>query len=130
MKGYLLDTHTLIWAISEPSRLGRRAVETLRDRGNFVVVSAASAWELYTRNRTGKLPGAGPQLDVLEEHIRRLRAELLSIERSHTCLGEQLEWSHRDPFDQMLATQTMHGLPALVARDLAFGELSSVTVLW
>ena len=42
MKGYLLDTHALMWAINEPSRLGGRAVEVLRDRGNLVVVSAAS----------------------------------------------------------------------------------------
>ena len=66
MKGYLLDTHALMWAINEPSRLGGRAVEVLRDRGNLVVVSAASAWELHTKNRIGKLPGAGPWLDALE----------------------------------------------------------------
>ena len=65
MKGYLLDTHALMWAINEPSRLGGRAVEVLRDRGNLVVVSAASAWELHTKNRIGKLPGAGPWLDGL-----------------------------------------------------------------
>lgn len=95
MKGYLLDTHALMWAINEPSRLGGRAVEVLRDRGNLVVVSAASAWELHTKNRIGKLPGAGPWLDALEGHVRRLGAEFLPIEWSHARLSGQLEWSRR-----------------------------------
>ena len=57
MNGYLLDTRALIWAINEPSRLGDRAAEVLRDRGNLLVVSAASAWEMYTKHRIGKLSG-------------------------------------------------------------------------
>jgi len=117
MKGYLLDTHALMWAINEPSRLGGKAVEVLRDRGNLLVVSAASAWELHTKNRIGKLPGAGPWLDAFEGHVRRLGAEFLPIEWSHARLSGQLEWSHRDPF-------------ALVTRDPAFEELSGVTILW
>ena len=119
MKGYLLDTHALMWAINEPARLGGKAVEVLRDRGNLVVVSAASAWELHTKNRIGKLPGAGPWLDALEGHVRRLGAEFLPI-----------EWSHRDPFDRMLAAQAMYESLALVTRDPAFEELSGVTILW
>ena len=109
MKGYLLDTHALMWAINEPSRLGGRAVEVLRDRGN---------------------PGAGPWLDALEGHVRRLGAEFLPIEWSHARLSGQLEWSHRDPFDRMLAAQAMYESLALVTRDPAFEELSGVTILW
>ena len=60
MSGYLLDTHALMWAINEPSRLGDGAAEVLRDRGSLLVVSAASAWELYAKYRIGRLPGAGP----------------------------------------------------------------------
>ncbi|WP_365985060.1 PIN domain-containing protein [uncultured Actinomyces sp.] len=56
MNGYLLDTHALIWAINEPSRLGDRAAEVLRDRGNLLVVSAASAWEMYTSIVLGSCP--------------------------------------------------------------------------
>ena len=56
MNGYLLDTRALIWAINEPSRLGDRAAEVLRDRGNLLVVSAASAWEMYTSIVLGSCP--------------------------------------------------------------------------
>ena len=91
MKGYLLDTHALMWAINEPSRLGGNA---------------------------------------LEGHVRRLGAEFLPIEWSHARLSGQLEWSHRDPFDRMLAAQAMYESLALVTRDLAFEELSGVTILW
>ena len=56
MKGYLLDTHALMWAINEPSRLGDGAAEVLRDRASLLVVSAASAWEMYTSIVLGSCP--------------------------------------------------------------------------
>ena len=130
MSGYLLDTHALMWAINEPSRLGDVAAEVLRDRGSLLVVSAASAWELYTKHRIGKLPGAGPWLEALEGHVRRLGAELLPIEWSHARLSGRLEWSHRDPFDRMLAAQAISESLVLVTRDPAFEELPSVKILW
>ena len=130
MNGYLLDTHTLMWAINEPSRLGERASEVLRDRRNLVVVSAACAWELYTKHRIGKLPGAGPWLEVLEGHVRRLGAEFLPIEWAHARLSGQLEWAHRDPFDRMLAAQAIAESLVLVTRDPAFDELPGLKNLW
>ena len=86
MSGYLLDTHALMWAINEPSRLGDGAAEVLRDRGSLLVVSAASAWELYAKYRIGRLPGAGPWLEALEGHVRRLGAEFLPVDGGlHGC---------------------------------------------
>ena len=130
MSGYLLDTHALMWAINEPSRLGDGAAEVLRDRGSLLVVSAASAWELYTKHRIGKLPGAGPWLEVLEGHVRRLGAEFLPIEWAHARLSGQLEWAHRDPFDRMLAAQAIAESLVLVTRDPAFDELPGLKNLW
>lgn len=130
MKGYLLDTHTLMWAINDPSRLGGRAADVLRDRDSLLVVSAASAWELYTKHRIGRLPGAGPWLETLEGHVRRLGAEVLPIEWSHARLSGQLEWSHRDPFDRMLAAQAISESLVLVTRDPAFEELPGLKQLW
>ena len=50
MNGYLLDTHALMWAINEPSRLGAGAAGVLRARESRLVVSTASAWELFTKH--------------------------------------------------------------------------------
>ena len=74
MNGCPLDAHALMRAINEPSRLGVGAVEVLRARESRLAVSTASAWELFTKHRIGKLPGAGPWLDALEGHVARLGA--------------------------------------------------------
>jgi PIN domain nuclease of toxin-antitoxin system len=54
----LLDTHTLLWWLDGDRRLSRRARQTVADEANAVLVSAASAWEIATKVRIGKLPGA------------------------------------------------------------------------
>ena len=54
----LLDTHTLLWWLDGDRRLSRRAKLTIADDANDVLVSAASAWEIATKVRIGKLPGA------------------------------------------------------------------------
>ena len=54
----LIDTHVLLWWWGEPKRLSARAKALLRDPANRVLVSAASAWEISTKYRIGKLPGA------------------------------------------------------------------------
>ena len=54
----LLDTCTVLWATLSPSSLSLEAQETIADEGNVILVSAASAWEISTKVRLGKLPGA------------------------------------------------------------------------
>ena len=72
----LLDTCTLIWATLSPSTLSREAREAIADQKNIIFVSAASAWEIATKVRIGKLPGVEKlerdYLDVMED--RRLYA--------------------------------------------------------
>ena len=51
----LLDTHALLWWWTGPDRLSQRALEALTDQSNEILVSAASAWEIATKNRIGKL---------------------------------------------------------------------------
>ena len=53
----LVDTHVLIWGLSQPERLSSAATEVLADPDVVVLVSAATAWELATKVRIGKLPG-------------------------------------------------------------------------
>ena len=56
----LLDTHALIWWLAGDAQLSTTARSAIEDEGNEVFVSAASAWEVATKHRLGKLPGAGP----------------------------------------------------------------------
>ncbi|SPT53068.1 PIN domain [Actinomyces bovis] len=130
MGRYLLDTHTLIWAINDPDRLGEQALPVLRNRTNQILVSAASAWEMHTKARLGKLPGAEAWLSTLEHQIARLEASILPISWPHSRLAGSMDWEHRDPFDRMLAAQAMLESLTLITTDRAFSTLPGLRTLW
>ena len=55
----LLDTHAFIWWLAGSERLPARGRRAIGDDANRKLISAASAWEITTKHRLGKLPGAG-----------------------------------------------------------------------
>lgn len=103
----LVDTHTLIWAGLEPSRLGRRAAAILRNKSNEVFVSAATAWEIATKVRLGKLPGAEKLERDFVESVQSAGYTLLPITAAHALRAGRLTSDHRDPFDRMIAAQAL-----------------------
>ena len=103
----LLDTHTLLWATLSPSFLSRQASAIIADERNVIFVSAASAWEIATKVRLGKLPGAEAiERDFLE--VMDLAGyTLLSIDVQSALRAGRLTAQHRDPFDRMIAAQAL-----------------------
>lgn len=126
----LVDTHAVIWAMTDESRLGARAQQVLADPETAVHVSAATAWEVSTKHRIGKLPQGEWLVYEYEDLLRRWYAFTLPIEAGDALLAGGLDWEHRDPFDRMIAAQaTRRGWP-LVSRDPAFGELPGMRRIW
>ncbi|MBE9212001.1 type II toxin-antitoxin system VapC family toxin [Plectonema cf. radiosum LEGE 06105] len=54
----LIDTHILLWWLFDDPKLGTNCREIIRNRDNRIIVSSASAWEIATKYRVGKLPEA------------------------------------------------------------------------
>lgn len=127
---YLLDTHALLWALTDPSRLGREAAGVIGSRGSQLVASAASAWEIATKHRIGKLPQADVLIAGYARHLDRLRVTRLPLAEEHCLLSGSLDWGHRDPFDRMLAAQAMIESMTLVTDDVAFRGLPGLRTLW
>lgn len=126
----LLDTHTLLWALTDPASLSVRARRVISDPGSALVVSAASAWEVATKARLGKLPAADVLIAGWGRHLHRLGCTSLAVTDEHALLAGSLVWEHRDPFDRMLAAQSMcEGLP-LITKDSAFTALAGVATVW
>ncbi len=126
----LLDTHVLIWALAAPDRLPATVRARVADRRETIVVSAASAFEIATKHRLGRLPEAAALVHSFDEQVSRLGADLIAIEARHAITAGSLEWQHRDPFDRMLAAQAMSDGFGLVSADEVFTGLPGLAVLW
>ena len=127
---FLLDTHAFIWGLTDPQRLGNAAREVMGSRENCLVVSAASAWEISTKFRLGKLPGADTIVRNFEGYVAELGAQPLDVSTSHALLGGSLGWAHRDPFDRMLAAQALIEGHLLISRDSVFSDVQGLEVIW
>jgi len=126
----LLDMHVLLWALVSPARLSARVRALLEDPTTDVLVSAASAWEIATKHRLGKLPGAGVIVADYARCLRRLRADDLPIASAHALAAGGWAVDHHDPFDRLLAAQAVaEDLPLLTA-DAAFALFPRVVTLW
>lgn len=128
---YLLDTHAIIWiARKEEHWITPRAAAIINDiQGSQVFLSAASAWEMATKNRIGKLPGVELFLEKFEERAEMSDYKLLPISIRHSLLAGKLEGAHKDPFDRILVAQALHENMILLSNDIkldAFG----VNRLW
>jgi PIN domain nuclease of toxin-antitoxin system len=125
---FLLDTHVLLWLWGSPERVPEEVRTDLADRSNALLVSAASALEISTKVRLGKLkaPGASP---LFIRRVERMGASALPITVEHAVLAGSLRWTHRDPFDRLLVAQAMLEDATLVTVDSAIAGLPSLRVL-
>ncbi len=100
MNGVLLDSHVLIWLISDEKRVGDRA-RTIIGAASQVYFSAASIWELEIKRQLGKVEYPANFVAVLlESGLREL-----GVAARHAVGLASVELPHRDPFDRMLLSQ-------------------------
>ncbi len=125
----LLDTHAFLWAVMQPGELSAKTRKLLENQATDVLVSAATAWEIATKFRLGKLPSAAPIVADIDDVARRLGARWLAISHAHAIKAGGYSQAHRDPFDRILVAQAeIEGLP-LVSRDRALRQFG-VKLLW
>jgi len=125
----LLDTHALLWWLAGDAQLSGPARTAIADPANEVYVSAASAWEVTTKHRLGKLPGAGPLAVDFAREVARQGFLPLPITLGHGQDAGALPGPHRDPFDRMLVAQARHERMALVSNETVFDGYG-VARLW
>ena len=125
----LLDTHALLWWLLDSPELSLGARQAIADPARRVLVSAATAWELATKFRIGKLPQAEDIVVNLSQYLRKQRFESLPISLEHAILAGRLPGPHRDPFDRMLKAQAQIEQALVVTVDPVFGEYG-LAVVW
>jgi PIN domain nuclease of toxin-antitoxin system len=125
----LLDTHALLWWFVDDPSFPASARRFVAHANNTVFVSAASAWEIATKTRLGKLGGAEELAADFVGHLARERFEQLPITAQHGIRAGLLPGPHRDPFDRMLIAQSQAEDLPIVSNDAIF-DTYGVRRIW
>jgi PIN domain nuclease of toxin-antitoxin system len=125
----LLDTHAFLWWLAGDEKLSAGAREAIGKESDPIFVSAASVWEIATKHRLGKLPGASAIVHDLAGAIAGQGFVGLPIAIRHGQAAGALPGPHRDPFDRMLMAQALLADLVLVSNKRAF-DAYGVGRLW
>ena len=125
----LLDTHALIWWMTGSASLTRTARRAILDRRNTVVVSAASAWEMATKVRLGRLPITSDVMRDFSNYMAQSQFLDLSITVEHGIRAGSLPGPLRDPFDRMLIAQAQSESLSMVSNETIFDHYG-VNRIW
>ena len=125
----MLDTCTVLWATLSTKSLSSKARRLLAAESNEIYVSAASAWEIATKFRNGKLPEA----ELLERNfLETMEAAgyvLLTVDAEQFLRAGRLPGVHRDPFDRIIAAQALSMDVPVVTPDAKLDEFG-VRRIW
>ena len=116
----LLDTHALLWWLSDDPALTRTARKVIAETKNTLIVSSVSAWEIATKVRLGKLPTGADLASDFSGQIQREGFELLAISAEHGIRAGLLPGPHKDPFDRMLIAQSQAENVPIISNEAVF----------
>jgi PIN domain nuclease of toxin-antitoxin system len=122
----LLDTHALLWWATGNKSLSRKVRQLIEDDATEIIVSAASAWEIATKVRLGKLSWSGPE--SVQAYCVGQRFDLLPISFAHAERAGGWPQTHGDPFDRMLAAQSEIERLPLATNDKALVPFGIQTI--
>ena len=125
MSRLLVDTHALLWWLTDDPALSPAARDAIADPVNEPFVSAASVWEIAIKRSLGKLDAPDDLLEIVSDE----GFVFLAVTPWHAWRVAQLPRHHGDPFDRLLVAQALgEGVPVVTA-DPQFGAYG-VGVMW
>lgn len=128
-ESYLLDTHTLLWLLSDSDQLSEKVRSIIENRNNASYVSMVTFWEIAIKINLGKLT-LNLALNELIPLLTDNDIEILQISFEHILQLEVLEDIHRDPFDRLLISQAKHEGLIVLSKDRYFSRYKDLRVLW
>ncbi|RYF73171.1 MAG: type II toxin-antitoxin system VapC family toxin [Cytophagaceae bacterium] len=130
---YLLDTHTLIWAVTNPGKLSATARAILTDGENDIVVSAISFWEISMKHSLQKLTLDGLAPEDFPKAAEATGFRLLDLDTAIVSTYHRLKATyHKDPFDRMLIWKALQRNFQLISKDENVSKYASegLQVFW
>lgn len=114
---YILDTHTFLWAISDPKKLPSNVIGILENPEDEIFVSMVNVWEICIKYSIGKLKLLKEPEIFLSDEIHNANFKILEIKMNHIFKISNLEEIHRDPFDRLLVAQSKAEKFPLITND-------------
>jgi PIN domain nuclease of toxin-antitoxin system len=123
----LLDTHTLLWALTQKSKLSPRIRSLLPSAESWF--SVAGVWEIVTKVQVGKLSLPRPVGPFILSELSSNGVQILPVTMDHVLQLEALPLHHRDPFDRILIAQSLEENLPVVTSDPWFARYP-INVIW
>jgi PIN domain nuclease of toxin-antitoxin system len=126
---FLLDTHTLLWALRSPGDIANRARSILAAPSSELLISIVIPWEIAIKSGIGKLKNTSNLLDDFEGQVAAGGFRILETSTSHVIRSGMLPLHHKDPFDRLLIAQALDLNIPILSRDDVF-DLYGVQRVW
>ena len=126
---YLLDTHAFIWWDSEPEKLSAQVLSLCQESNTQLFLSMASLWEMQIKSQLGKLKLHQTLEQIIQSQIIENNIQLLDITAQHVFQLSSLGEFHKDPFDRLIISQSIHEDLPVLSKDKAFSQYP-VRVAW
>ena len=127
---YLLDTHYLLWTLTDTSKLSKKITEVVTNPDNDIGVSTISFWEVSLKASIGKLTIKGFSPEDLPAACIAMRFSIVPLGPAESSTYHHLKGTyHKDPFDRMLIAQAQAENIPIISNDLVF-ETYGVRRLW
>jgi len=130
---YLLDTHAIIWVLSDRTKISKKVLDVLNDTDNLIYVSSISFWEISLKFSIGKLKINGILPNELPELIIEQGFETIPLTPEESSSYYKLAiTNHKDPFDRMLIWQAIKRNLILITKDEAPNQYKTdgLKTLW
>ncbi|MFV0337758.1 MAG: type II toxin-antitoxin system VapC family toxin [Chthoniobacterales bacterium] len=126
----LLDTCTLLWLATDPSLLSAPATESIRSSGEFVEVSAISAWEIAWKHAKGHLELSMDARSWFQTALEVQQIREMPITAAIALTAADLPRIHNDPADRfIIATALEIGIP-IITPDQHIRQYPGIKTLW
>ncbi len=129
LKPVILDTNALAMVLTDDARLPQNAKAVIL-QSPLASVCAISFYEIGQKVRLGKWDAMAPFVQDLIDIVTADGFNLIGLNPHQALRASLLDWSHRDPFDRMIAAVALSEDAALVSSDTAFDALGAVDRIW
>ena len=124
---FLIDTHTFLWSILEPDRLGAKARNILQEADQRIFISVISFWEISLKVALGKLSLINLLPEQLPETAKQMDFETLLLSAGEAATFYHLpKIGHKDPFDRLIIWQAIQNKMPLISKDKSFKDYKAL----